>query len=76
MIGNVEKVSATSFSPVTCENVEISRQNILTFSCISFATHAQNFRTMPSSTSKLLKLSQEHLSKKLIFCQIVIKVGL
>ena len=58
-----EKCPATSLSPVTSKSVEISPKSLLTFIFNSFSTLAQNFKTIPSPSSKLLNLNQEYLSK-------------
>ena len=52
------------FLPVTSTNVEISLRNFLTFSFNSFATLVQYFMAIPSASSKLFNLKQEHPSKK------------
>ena len=56
-----------SFSPVTSTNVEISPQNILTFSFNPFATLLENFKVVRSASPKLLNLNQDHPSKKVVF---------
>ena len=65
--GEGAKLPPTSFSPVTSTNVKISPQNFLTFSFNPFATLMQNFKFVLSASSKLLKLSQDHPSKKAVF---------
>ena len=56
----------TSFSPVTSKNVRISPQNFLTFSFNTFVTLVKHFEFVPSASSKLLNLNQDHPSNKLL----------
>ena len=65
--GGDKKAPPTSFSPVTSTNVEFGSQNFPTFSFKPFVTLVQNFKFVPSATSKLLNLNQDHPSKKTIF---------
>ena len=65
--GGVQKALPTSFSPVTSANVGFGPQNFLTFSFNPFATGVQNIKFLPSASSKLLNLNQDHLSEKAIF---------
>ena len=75
--GGWAKGPTTSFSPVTSANVGIGPYNFLTFSFDPFATLVQNFNFVPSASSKLLKLNQDHPSKKNDFSgQILIKLTL
>ena len=60
--GRGQKEPPTSFSPVTCTNVGLSPQNVLTFSFNPFAT-----MVIPSASPKLLNLNQDHSSKKVVF---------
>ena len=55
-----QKASPTSFSPVTSTNVEISPKNFLIFSFNPFATLSQNFKAIPSASSKLLDLKKQY----------------
>ena len=48
-------------------NVKISLQNFLTFSFNPFASFVQNLKVVPSASSKLLNLNQDHPSKKAFF---------
>ena len=57
----------TSFFPITSTNVKISYQNFLTFSFDSFPTLVPYFKSMSSTSNKLLNLNQDHPSKKLVF---------
>ena len=67
-----KKEPPTSFSPVTCTNVGLSPQNVLTFSFNPFAT-----MVIPSASPKLLNLNQDHSSKKSRFSgQILTKLML
>ena len=74
--GGVAKRPPTSFSPVTSTNVEIRPQNFLTFSFNLFATLVYNFKFVPSASSNLLNLNQDHPSKKVAFGQILKKLRL
>ena len=69
------KCPATSLSPVTSKSVEISPKSFLTFIFNSFSTLVQNFKAIPSPSSKLLNLNQGYLSKK-FSSQIFIKLRL
>ena len=55
------------FPPVTSTDTEINPQNFLTFSFNSYATLAQNFKFVPSTSLKLLNLNQNHPSRKVTF---------
>ena len=65
--GGGQKDPHTSFLPVTSTSVGIVPYNFLTFSFNPFATLVQNFKFVPSASSKLLNLNQDHPSKKAIF---------
>ena len=52
-----KKALPTSFSSVTSTNVEITPQNFLTFSFNPFTTLVQNFKFVPSTSTKLLNLN-------------------
>ena len=66
--GGGQKDPPTSFSFVSSTNVEFGPKNFLTFSFNPFATLVQNFKfQVPSASSKLLNLNQDHPSKKAIF---------
>ena len=56
------KALPTIFFPVT-----ISPPNFLTISFKPFATLVQNFKFVPSASSKLLNLNEDHPSKKQFF---------
>ena len=56
----VEKRLLTSFSPLTSTNIRISPETFLIFSFNSFVTLMSNFKTIPSTSSKLLNLNQEY----------------
>ena len=62
-----QKGPPTSFSPVTSRNVGFGPENFQIFSFNFFATLVQNFKFLPSASPKLLKLNQDHPSKKAIF---------
>ena len=84
MLGNkilkCQRACPTSFSPVTCTNVQISPWNFLNFIRNPFTTLVQNFKFAASASPKLLKLSQDHPSKKVsgqkLSGQILIKLRL
>ena len=59
-----QKDPSISFSAVTPTNVWIRPQKFLTYSFNLFTT---NYQAIPSASSKLLNLNQEHPSKKLVF---------
>ena len=65
--GGGPKRPPTSFFPITSANVKISCQNFLTFSFSSFPTLVPYFKSMSSTSTKLLNLNQDHPSKKLVF---------
>ena len=73
-MGGVQKGPTTTFSHITSTNIRISSENFLTFSFSHFSTLVLNFNPIPSASPKLLNLNQKHLSKKFLFCQIVIKL--
>ena len=54
----------TSFSPVTCTNVEIYSQNFLTFDFYRFVILVLNYKAKPSASPKLLNLNQDNSFKK------------
>ena len=56
--GREQKGFPTSSSPVTSTNIGISPQNFLTFSFNPFAPLLQNFKAVPSASTKLLNLNQ------------------
>ena len=62
--GGGKKAPPTSFSPVTSTNAETSPKNFLTFSFNAFVTLVWNFKFVTSASPKLLKLNQDHPSKK------------
>ena len=62
-----QKGPPTSFCPVTSTNAETNPQNFLTFSFNAFVTLVQNFKFVTSASPKLLKLNQDHPSKKRFF---------
>ena len=62
-----KKATPTSFSPVTSINIALSPQNFSTFSFNPFATLEQNFMVIPSSSTKLLNLNQDHPLQKLFW---------
>ena len=66
-MGGGKKALPDSFSPVTSTDIEINPQNFLTFSFNSYATLAQNFKFVPSTSLKLLNLNQNHPSRKVTF---------
>ena len=67
----------TSFYPVTSTDVLISSKNFLTFSSNPFSKLVQNFKAIPSASSKLLSLNQDRTSKKIGFSgQILTKLKL
>ena len=65
--GGCKKAPSTSFSPVSSTNVGISPKNFLTFSFNPFARLVNNFKFVPSASSKLSNLNQDHPSKKTVF---------
>ena len=76
--GAVQKgTPLTSFSPVTSTNVGFGSQNFLAFSFNPFLTLLQNFKFVPSASSKLLNLRPRPPLKKSDFSgQILIKLRL
>ena len=68
------KRTPTSFSPATLTNVGIIPQTLLTFSFNRFSILMQNFKDIPSASSKLSKLNHVHPSKKLLFSGQVLKI--
>ena len=62
-----KKATTTSFSLVKSTNVGISLQNILTFDFNPFAILLSNFKSIPSTSPKLLNLNQDHRSKYVVF---------
>ena len=57
-----KNASLTILVPVISTNVWISSQNFLTFRFNPFVTLVWNFKFVPSGSSKLLNLNQEHPS--------------
>ena len=57
----------TSFSSVTSMNVGIWPQTFLTFSFNPIDRLVQNFKFVPSTSPKLLNLSQDYPSKTVVF---------
>ena len=73
--GGEQKDPHNSVFPVTCTKVEISPENFLSFSCNFFVTLVQNFRAIPSASSTLFNLNQEHPLKNQIFWSNPNKIG-
>ena len=59
-----QKGPPTSVSPVTSTNVGFGSQNFLNFSFNPFNTLVQNFKFVPSASSKLLNLKTTPQKKR------------
>ena len=64
--GKAKRHHRSSFSSVTSTNKRVSPKDFLPYRFDLFATLVSNVKAIPSASSKLLNLNQEHASKKLV----------
>ena len=74
--GEGKKDPLTSFSTLTFANAGISPKKLLTFNFKPLTKQLENFKTIPRSSLKLLKLHHDHILRKRFPSQILIKLKL